>query len=151
MSNQVKPMILIANDDPFLLWGYKEQLNHFFQVNIAENGLQAVQIVHSHPSNYFDAIILDINMPIMNGYEACNLIYKYITRTKDDLNLNINKIDSFKGSSYQKVPLIYALTSDCSEEANSAVSEHPFNRKFECLNNSKEILLIIEDINRRTY
>ena len=26
----------------------------------------------------FDVVILDINMPIMNGYEACSLINKYI-------------------------------------------------------------------------
>jgi len=48
-------------------------------VTTAENGLQAVQIVCSQPSNYFDAIILDINMPIMDGYEACEIIDKYFT------------------------------------------------------------------------
>ncbi len=85
----------------------------------------------------------------MNGYEACNLIYKYITRTENDLNLNINQIDSLQASTPLKIPLIYALTSDCSEEANLAVREHPFNRKFECLNNNKEVLCIIEDINQR--
>ena len=26
--------------------------------------------MHSHRLDYFDAIILDINMPIMNGYES---------------------------------------------------------------------------------
>jgi CheY-like chemotaxis protein len=40
----------------------------------AENGLQAVQIVSSYPPDYFQAIILDLNMPIMDGYEACVLI-----------------------------------------------------------------------------
>lgn len=40
----------------------------------AENGLQAVQLVSSNEADYFDAIILDINMPIMDGFEACLLI-----------------------------------------------------------------------------
>ena len=28
----------------------------------------------NNSTNYFDAIILDLNMPIMGGYEACMLI-----------------------------------------------------------------------------
>ena len=28
--------------------------------------------------NYFDVIILDINMPIMDGFEACERIMKFL-------------------------------------------------------------------------
>ena len=68
------PRLLIANDEPFLLQGYQSQLENWFEVKTAENGLQALQIVSSQEANYFDVIILDINMPIMDGFEACNLI-----------------------------------------------------------------------------
>jgi CheY-like chemotaxis protein len=30
------------------------------------------------PRNHFDVILLDINMPIMNGFETCEKINKYI-------------------------------------------------------------------------
>ena len=49
-----------------------------FKVQTAENGLQALQKIIAHPIDYYDAIILDINMPIMDGYEACTLIYDYL-------------------------------------------------------------------------
>ena len=72
----------------------------------AENGLQAVQIVSSHPRDHFDAIILDINMPIMDGYEASLLISQYFKDKEEELN------------SYEQTncALIYALTADSSEE-----------------------------------
>jgi len=53
---------------------YRNQFQELFELEIAENGLQAVQIVASNPRNYFDIIILAINMPIMDGFEAVKLI-----------------------------------------------------------------------------
>ena len=43
------------------------------EVTMAENGLQAVQKVTSEK---FDAILMDIQMPVMNGYEATQQIRK---------------------------------------------------------------------------
>lgn len=36
----------------------------------AENGLEAVQAVKEHPAGYYDLVLMDIRMPVMNGYEA---------------------------------------------------------------------------------
>ncbi len=47
-------------------------------MTIAENGLKAVNIVKEQPRDYFHVIILDINMPIMDGFEACDRIYEYL-------------------------------------------------------------------------
>lgn len=70
--------VLIANDDPFQLFSYSEQLNVNFDVETAENGMQAVQLVASHDANYYNAIILDLNMPIMDGFEACAKIDRHL-------------------------------------------------------------------------
>mgnify|MGYP003905492819 CR=1 FL=1 len=43
----------------------------------------AVDIVTSQPVNYFNVIILDINMPLLDGKEACKLIHEYFLRVHE--------------------------------------------------------------------
>ena len=43
-------------------------------VEQAEDGSQAVQMVSAHPEGYYDLIFMDIQMPVMNGYEAARRI-----------------------------------------------------------------------------
>ena len=40
----------------------------------AEDGIQAVNLVKENPEGYFDAILMDIQMPNLNGYEAAKQI-----------------------------------------------------------------------------
>lgn len=42
----------------------------------AEDGKQALEIYEQAPDNYFDCMLLDINMPEMDGYEATRAIRK---------------------------------------------------------------------------
>lgn len=51
---------------------------------MAENGLQATQMVCSQSPDHFSVIILDINMPIMDGFQACNAIHDYLTNELDN-------------------------------------------------------------------
>lgn len=44
--------------------------------------MQALQMVCSKPTTYYDVIVLDINMPIMDGFEACNRIHNYFKFTQ---------------------------------------------------------------------
>lgn len=48
-----------------------EILNEYgFMVDTAENGAEAVEKVkNSKPCNY-DLVLMDVQMPVMNGYEA---------------------------------------------------------------------------------
>ena len=63
---------LLANDHDFLLTIFGYQLEkHFNHIHKAVDGNQALKAVRSHPYNYFEVIILDVNMPIMDGKEAC--------------------------------------------------------------------------------
>ena len=41
-----------------------------FEVECAVNGREAVDAVAEHPTGYFDLILMDIQMPVMDGYEA---------------------------------------------------------------------------------
>ena len=45
-----------------------------FQVETAENGQVAVDMVSASRPGYYDAILMDIQMPVMDGYEATRAI-----------------------------------------------------------------------------
>ncbi len=40
----------------------------------AENGQEAVDMFSGHPAGYYDAILMDVRMPVMNGLEATRAI-----------------------------------------------------------------------------
>ena len=45
-----------------------------FKVETATDGSEAVEMVKTHPADYYDLILMDIQMPTMNGYEATQAI-----------------------------------------------------------------------------
>ena len=78
--------MLVANDEQFLLQHFQAVLEDFFEVHVAENGVQALQMVKNEVFNFFDIIFLDLNMPIMDGWEACQRI-SMVFSEKDPLSM----------------------------------------------------------------
>ena len=70
----MKPRILFADDDPEIhkLIALVLQ-DEAYEIITADNGLQATEIWRSYPIHL---VILDINMPVMDGLEACRWIRK---------------------------------------------------------------------------
>ena len=76
----VRSICLLANDNAFLLEAFSQGLSeHFDLIITAQNGEEAVELVKSYPQSHFFAIILDIEMPVMDGMEACIKINQYLT------------------------------------------------------------------------
>lgn len=115
---------LIANDNPFQLTGYKQGLiPHFDRVYTATNGKEAVELVKSHNKSYFSAIILDIDMPVMDGIDACISINQYLNeeeKVPGSVKSSNQSAQSSKVSNQQmksRIPFCYALTSEIDEAA----------------------------------
>lgn len=51
-----------------------------FRVETAENGRKAVETVSQSQPGYFQLVLMDVQMPVMNGYEATKLIRRLENR-----------------------------------------------------------------------
>lgn len=67
--------LLLVDDIPINREIATMQLTSFgFTVETAENGKEAVDVLASSKPGYFNAILMDVQMPIMDGYEATRVI-----------------------------------------------------------------------------
>ena len=67
--------VLLAEDIPINREIAVMQLTGFgFKVDTAENGRMAVDKVSTAEPGYYDAVLMDIQMPEMDGYEAAETI-----------------------------------------------------------------------------
>ncbi|MEG0762613.1 MAG: response regulator [Oscillospiraceae bacterium] len=82
-SNQITRMdydftgkrVLLVEDHLLNIEVAKKLLsNKHLEVEVAENGLRAIEIFAQKPSKYFDVILMDIRMPIMDGLTAAKSI-----------------------------------------------------------------------------
>jgi CheY-like chemotaxis protein len=112
-STYAKQMrLLIADDEPHLLELYQDWLKFDNRhVITAENGQKCLEIYQkennhaklNHLEDYFDVVILDHNMPVLNGLQTAIEILKinpnqriifasgYIEKTLSDSLTNLNK------------------------------------------------------------
>ena len=68
-----------------------------FMVEEAENGQVAVDMVSQSEPGYYDAILMDVQMPVMNGYEATRAI-----RALDDKALASIPILAMTANAFQE-------------------------------------------------
>lgn len=74
-----KPSILVIDDDPDLCAIYDLTLSEEFSLLIASDGYKGLNLAQKHNP---DIIILDIFMPIVNGYEILDQLQKLRLQSK---------------------------------------------------------------------
>lgn len=97
-----------------------------FSVDTAENGREAVDIIISAPEDTYSVILMDIQMPVMNGYEAAM------------------RIRAIKGAK-SKIPII-ALTANTFEDDRKAASEAGMNSQVSKPFQPEQLISAIEKL-----
>ena len=67
-----------------------------FQVECAENGQQACEMVQAASPGYYDLILMDIQMPIMDGYDATRVIRAIPDPAKNSLPIIAMTANAFE-------------------------------------------------------
>ena len=141
LDMQTKQMrLLIADDEPHLLSVYQDWLKlDNRHVITAENGQKCLEIYCAHSKsnqlqNYFDVVILDHNMPVLNGLQTAIEILK----------INPNQRIIFASGYIENIVL------DSLTEINKAIEviKKPFSiEALDDMINNKTLLNKFEEIN----
>ncbi|AXX93010.1 hypothetical protein CPU12_07315 [Malaciobacter molluscorum LMG 25693] len=107
-----KASILIVDDVDENRKLIKSILNsHNFDLYLANNGKMALEIINKHK---IDLILMDLRMPIMNGYEATTLLKSnkktssipIIALTASVMGKDLQKVESYGFNGYLRKPII---------------------------------------------
>lgn len=87
--------ILLAEDNE-LNWEVASELLSILELELdwAENGKICVEKFENSPTGYYDAIIMDVRMPVLDGYEATAAI-RGLERTDADIPIIAMTADAF--------------------------------------------------------
>ena len=89
-----KATIMIADDEPGILQLLKDYFEmQDYQVILAKNGLEVLGKLSPKP----DLILLDVNMPLLDGFEVCERIRSHISCPILFLTARIEEADRIKG------------------------------------------------------
>lgn len=72
-------------------------------IDLAENGEEAVSCFASHPEEYYDFILMDVQMPVMNGREAARQIRKLDREDADKILIFALSADAFVEDERQSI------------------------------------------------
>ena len=103
--------VLIAEDNGINAEIITEILTIYgIETDYAENGRIALEMIKEKPENYYGMVLMDIQMPEMNGCDACREIRK------------------LKGDYYRNIPIVAitanAFAEDISETARAGMNAH---------------------------
>jgi signal transduction histidine kinase/DNA-binding response OmpR family regulator len=67
--------VLLVEDNELNMEIAKEMLEYMgLTVDVSENGKEAVDVLTAYEPGYYDCVFMDVQMPVMNGYDATRII-----------------------------------------------------------------------------
>lgn len=95
-SDQFKGKHILLAEDNDLNWEIANELlsEEGFIVERAENGLECVEMFSKSEIGQYDAILMDIQMPVMNGYDAAKNI-RALSRSDSNIPIIAITADAF--------------------------------------------------------
>lgn len=88
--------ILMAEDNEINAMVAQEILGQMgAKVDVAENGQHAVEMFDSHPEGYYSFILMDVQMPVMNGRDAAKAIRKLPRKDAGEILIFALSADAF--------------------------------------------------------
>ena len=88
--------ILMAEDNEINAMVAQEILGQMgAKVDVAENGQRAVEMFDSHPEGYYSFILMDVQMPVMNGRDAVKAIRKLPRKDAGEILIFALSADAF--------------------------------------------------------
>ncbi|MBF0440510.1 MAG: response regulator [Oligoflexales bacterium] len=92
ICDKKKQVILVVDDDEIMRNAMKRILEaEGYNVLLAEDGMELSKVLET---NKLDLILLDVNLPWVNGYELCEILKKDINFKKVPLILVSNQKDA---------------------------------------------------------
>ena len=83
VSGEGRHVALVVDDDPDLRASFRELLEELGQdVEEAANGQEAFNFLVFNPTTKVDLILLDLQMPVMDGWQFLTLVKSYIRLSK---------------------------------------------------------------------
>jgi diguanylate cyclase (GGDEF)-like protein len=136
----VSERILLVDDEPFILSGYKRGLGKQFNLDTATSGTEALEMFDQHDESPYAVVVSDMRMPHMDGVELLNrLAAKYPDTIRIMLTGNSDQQTAMdavnQGRVYKfltkpcsaadlKTTLEEALTLYRTEQQKQAISQH---------------------------
>mmetsp|Transcript_34230 Transcript_34230/g.63882 ORF Transcript_34230/g.63882 Transcript_34230/m.63882 type:complete len:182 (+) Transcript_34230:2-547(+) len=87
LEDAIERRILVVDDSPLILKATKRSLEREgYIVDVASNGYECLKILNASEEQVYDLILLDVNMPIMDGLETCSRIRSQESKARQDIN-----------------------------------------------------------------